>query len=227
MAGIRRKNVTWSPAVVAGAERGTGADAGASTGRDKRADKVKALLSAALDLFDSRHFADVSTKEIATAAGMNSAMLYYYFEDKEELFRSVVEMAVQAALQQFRELQDSAKSPKDIISGWLETHVRQFDIIRKFVKISINYRSSGAHSDTIDAAITHFYETEKTVLTSAIQAGIKEGNCDAVEADRVASLISTFLDGIMVRSIIFPNLDFTGEIWRFNVLIHKYLNWRV
>jgi hypothetical protein len=69
--------------------------------------------------------------------------------------------------------------------------------------------------------------TERSVLTSAIEDGIKNGSCDVVEADQIAALISTFLDGIMVRSIIFPDLDATREIGRFNVMIHMHLNWKV
>ncbi len=199
----------------------------APASRDKRADKARALLSASMNLFESRHYADVSTKEIAAAAGMNPAMLYYYFESKEELFRNVVEMTVQSALGHFRDLQEKAKSPRDIISGWLETHIRQFEIIRKFIKMTLNYRSSGTKSDDIDAAILLFYDTERSVLTSAIENGIKNGSCDIVEADQIAALISTFLDGIMVRSIILPDLDATREIGRFNVMIHMHLNWRI
>ncbi len=56
---------------------------------------------------------------------------------------------------------------------------------------------------------------------------MKNGSCDVVDADQVASLISTFLDGVMVRSIILPDLDATREIGRFNTMIHVHLNWRI
>lgn len=228
MANVRKKNAGSAGDISVIERRAANAPAKVSSSvSEKRADKARSLLSASMYLFESRHYADVSTKEIAAAAGMNPAMLYYYFESKEELFRNVVETTVQQALQHFRDLQDQAKSPRDIISGWLETHIRQFDIIRKFVKMALNYRSSGTRSDEIDAAILLFYDTERSVLTSAIKAGIKGGFCDVVEADQIAALISTFLDGIMVRSIILPELDAIREIGRFNVMIHMHLNWRI
>ncbi|WP_290986012.1 TetR/AcrR family transcriptional regulator [Hyphomicrobium sp.] len=228
MTSIKKKNVASSVGVEV-VDRQPTADAVelSTASRDKRADKARTLLTASMNLFENRHFAEVSTKEIAAAAGMNPAMLYYYFESKEELFRSVVETTVHHALQHFRDLQDEAKSPRDIISGWLETHIRQFEIIRKFVKMSLNYRSSGTRCAEIDAAISRFYDTERSVLTSAIETGIKNRSCDVVDAGQIASLISTFLDGIMVRSIILPNLDATREIGRFNVMIHVHLNWRI
>src|SRR5689334_17508876 len=151
MATIRRKNAGPYSAVEV-VDRRPLASAPSellAPGRDKKADKARILLSASMNLFESRHYADVSTKEIAAAAGMNPAMLYYYFESKEELFRAVVETTVQQALQHFQDLQEKAKSPRDIISGWLETHIRQFEIIRKFVKMTLNYRSSGTRSDDL------------------------------------------------------------------------------
>ncbi len=149
-----RKKVAVAEAGVGVIERRQGSKlVEAPSARDRRSDKARAIMAVSLDLFESRHFTDVSTKEIAAAAGVNSAMLYYYFDSKEELFRSVVEMTVRSALHHFHDLQENAKSPRDIISGWLETHIRQFDIIRKFVKISLNYRSSGAKFDKIDSAI--------------------------------------------------------------------------
>ncbi len=88
-------------------------------------------------------------------------MLYYYFDSKEELFRSVVEMTVRSALHHFHDLQENAKSPRDIISGCSRRTFASSNIIRKFVKISLNYRSSGAKFDKIDSAISQFYDTER------------------------------------------------------------------
>ena len=73
------------------------------------------LLDAARQLFLARGFAAVSIREIAAAAGVNAAMIHYYFGDKLGLYRAMLE----AAAGPFREalerlLAQSAGQPSDV-----------------------------------------------------------------------------------------------------------------
>ena len=59
--------------------------------RAPRADGVEArarLLHAAVHLFAEKGFANTSTRELATAAGVNIAAISYYFGDKAGLYRA-------------------------------------------------------------------------------------------------------------------------------------------
>lgn len=50
-----------------------------------------ALIASTRPLFGARGYADVSTAELAAAAGVTRGALYYQFTDKRDLFRAVVE----------------------------------------------------------------------------------------------------------------------------------------
>lgn len=50
-----------------------------------------AILQAALAEFSTQGIAGARTDSIAEAAGVNKALLYYYFEDKEGLYRATLE----------------------------------------------------------------------------------------------------------------------------------------
>ena len=67
-----------------GTRRG-GPRAGGATGATR-----DAIFGAAADLFSRRGFDGVTVDEIAKAAGVNRAMLYYHFTDKLTLYRDVV-----------------------------------------------------------------------------------------------------------------------------------------
>jgi AcrR family transcriptional regulator len=49
-----------------------------------------AILKAARAVFARRGFEGASTREVAEAAGVNNAMIYYHFKDKQDLYRSVL-----------------------------------------------------------------------------------------------------------------------------------------
>src|ERR1700736_5374517 len=50
------------------------------------------ILDAALSEFSAHGLAGARTERIATAAGVNKALLYYYFESKEKLYLAALEM---------------------------------------------------------------------------------------------------------------------------------------
>ncbi|MFD0985708.1 TetR/AcrR family transcriptional regulator [Methyloligella solikamskensis] len=179
-----------------------------SAGRSgQRASKNAARIrDVSLDLFAQKSFSAVTIKEIGQATGLNTAMIYYYFDDKEDLFRDTVETAVQRTMEAFEARRPADGDPEAVIANWLETHVEQLELIRKFVKISVDYASSATRVARIDDAIKRFYEGEHDILAAAMSEASK-GRFSAAEIDRMIELFSTYLDGVMVRSVIDPDFD--------------------
>jgi TetR/AcrR family transcriptional regulator len=59
---------------------------------DRAAETRKRILDAALSEFAAHGLAGARTEQIAAAAGVNKALLYYYFESKEKLYAAALEM---------------------------------------------------------------------------------------------------------------------------------------
>jgi AcrR family transcriptional regulator len=85
-----------------------------------------ALVSAARPLFAERGYADVSTPEIAAAAGMTRGALYHQFTDKLSLFTAVLEQLEEELVAQLAG-QVAAAAPPDALAalsaaldGWLD-----------------------------------------------------------------------------------------------------------
>ena len=62
------------------------------TQADRASDTRKRILDAALNEFAAHGLAGARTEHIAAAAGVNKALLYYYFESKEKLYAAAFEM---------------------------------------------------------------------------------------------------------------------------------------
>ncbi len=78
------------------------------------------ILEAAKDVFIRKGMDGARMQEIANKAGINKALLHYYYRTKEKLFLSVFKIALQSFL------------PK--ILHMLESDMSLFDKIRSFVK---------------------------------------------------------------------------------------------
>ncbi len=62
------------------------------THADRSAETRSRILDAALTEFAANGLAGARTEAIAAAAGVNKALLYYYFESKEKLYAATLEM---------------------------------------------------------------------------------------------------------------------------------------
>lgn len=59
-------------------------------------DARQRLLAAAAKLFEEQGFAETSTREVCTAAGLNPGAIHYHFGDKEGLYRAVLAVPLEA-----------------------------------------------------------------------------------------------------------------------------------
>jgi len=187
-------------------------------------DADETIREAALALFSERGFAAVTTKDIAVATGLNSALIYYYFGSKEDLFRNAVTLAIERAFDRFRIVREASEKPGDIIHGWLRTHVLEFDTIAKFVKISIDYSKTAKRSARLDQAINRFYDEERQVLCDSLTAGIKSGEFRQVDVNSTATFISTYLDGVCVRSMMQKKFDAKSAIKELQTFLDFHLS---
>lgn len=188
--------------------------------------RAEALLLAAFELFAERNFAAVTIKDIGAAIGVNTALIYYYFGSKEELFRATIEMAVDRAFSHFRLLRERRSSPPEVIAGWLENHVTLQDHIRKLVKVSLDYAGAGRRAPSIDRTIRRFYDEERGVVSEAVRAGIAAGLFRDTDPERLATFISTHLDGVMTRSAIFDDIDVAAAVADLRGVVWVLLDYR-
>lgn len=189
------------------------------TGRDEE------FLRAALDLFAERNFAAVTIKDIAQALGVNTALIYYYFESKTDLFRATIEFAVENAFAHMRALEDAADDPVELLSAWLQNHVDRYAEIHRFVKIALDYRGSHEGDPAIEASIASFYAKERELLSRFVLKGIDKGIFEPVDAGRLANFISTYLDGCMVRSVILPDFNLKLAVADLHKIVLQHLGY--
>jgi TetR/AcrR family transcriptional regulator len=81
-----------------------------------------AILKAALQEFACDGVAGARTDAIARVAGVNKALLYYYFKDKETLYGAVVDSIFQGLHDRVMEVLTSDLPPREKLLAYVGTH---------------------------------------------------------------------------------------------------------
>ncbi len=208
------------PADVGQSSRGAPAQSDVKVGRRRSTEprmSADDLSGIALDLFADRHYAAVTIKEIGRAAGVNPAMIYYHFKNKEELFAAAIQNAIDEAFRLFEKhcSIDDHEHAMAAIEAWFDIHVILHKRLRNVVKISLDANSLSNVNPAAIASIKQFYAHEKAILESFIQQGIDSGLFQPVDPMQVATMISVSLDGIMAHSLILEDFDMQGAVEEF------------
>lgn len=189
--------------------------------------RARDLMMAALGLFARRDFSTVTIKDIAKVAGVNTALIYYYFDNKEDLFRATLDYAVERALENYRRLGERHSDPVDLINDWFDNHSELSEPIRHLVKIMLDYRTARTQIGVIDEIIKQFYDEECRILSESVKRGTAMGVFRSVDPEAAAAIASTHLDGIMVRSMIHRDLDVVGALAQLKTLFFEHLGYDI
>lgn len=134
-------------------------------------DSRDSILKAARCVFARRGFEGASTREVAEAAGVNNAMIYYHFQDKEDLYRSV--------------LSDSFSSLAAIWNdGIFQSSASVKQKIRKYVEGFIRFQQGNEDLRRIMA------------MEFANSGGKCAWICEKYFADNYAHLVGIFKEGM-------------------------------
>lgn len=107
----------------------------AASGEVKRAARLDSdarraqILAAAGDLFSVRPYGEVSTTEIAEAAGVTRGLLHHYFGSKRDLYLAVVRELVDAPVVAALDALAAAVSAGSALPGWEESVDGWMDLV--------------------------------------------------------------------------------------------------
>ena len=193
------------------------------TQAERSAATQQALVAAARRLWGERGYAEVSTPEIAEAAGVTRGAMYHQFPDKSALFVSVLEAVETDVMERLAVAVAAAKprTPADTLhaaaDAWLdiagEPEVRQLVLLDApgilgwagFREISLRY-GLGMTEQLLTAAIdagqlkAQPVRPLATVMIGALdEAAMSIANADdaSAEKEQVRAVVHDLIDGLM------------------------------
>jgi len=147
------------------------------SGEARAQDSRDEILRAATDLFATRGFHETSMAEVARAAGVSKALIFWHFKNKEELFVAVLGRLFEPYVIDFAEeagaLDEKAQLLK-LIESYLLFVRENASSIRFFVAQIIHDESS---KDSLSNQVLALFEGYRTLVTDLIGRAQAKGMC--------------------------------------------------
>lgn len=93
------------------------------------------ILDTAASLFGAKGFYAVSTTDIAREAGVNKALIFYYFSSKEDLYHAVIKSRLEIFKRRIEELSENTEPGLPMIETFVRAHIAFFGENQMIIKM--------------------------------------------------------------------------------------------
>jgi AcrR family transcriptional regulator len=168
------------------------------SGSDK-SEKVQMIIEASQKRFGLYGVEKTSMREIASDLKLSKASLYYYFPDKESLYKAVVEKEQNEFLAKISERILSIQEPEQLLLEYSGIRLSYFRMLLNLSRLRLEAYTGlkPGFRDTIQM----FKEKEQEIIKKIFEKGISAGIFYIDDTDQTASLFLDLLKGLRITLV--------------------------
>ncbi len=172
--------------------------------------KREAIIEVAEQLFAEKGYEGASLRELSARAGINVAMVSYYFGSKEDLFKAIIELRTGEARTYAEALnRDTSLDPLSRLELYIDHYIEQRGENRNFYRIIQRELSLEQRTEMRDF-LTQSLSRNKEEFRKIIREGQRQGVFAEVDIDMtIATMIG--LVSLVMNSDSFTAKMFHGE----------------
>jgi AcrR family transcriptional regulator len=184
----------------------------------EKTDKLQLIISVAQKRFGLYGVEKTSMREIAADLNLSKASLYYYFPDKQSLYKAVVEKEQDEFLSRISEKILNIQEPEPLFREYVITRLFYFRTLLNLSRLRLEAYSNlkPVFRDTIIS----FKEKEKEIIVKIFEKGIRNGIFSIKDPGQTASLFLDLLRGLRISSVNDKKTLFI-EQEEFDILLEK------
>ncbi len=168
------------------------------------------IFDAATELFLEKGVDRTSVREIATKAGINLALMNYYFRSKENLFNAIFSSLVKKNSEELIRILDSDLSLEEKIRQYVEVYIDMLSenpLLVSFV-MAILHRSRERITEM--KAISNLYATEK--FTQQVLEEGKKGNINRTDPSQLfVDMLSLIAFPFAIKMLVIDKNNFSNK----------------
>jgi AcrR family transcriptional regulator len=169
------------------------------SGEARAQDSRVQILRAATDLFATRGFHETSMAEVARAARVSKALIFWHFKNKEELFVAVLGKLFEPYVIDFAEEADALDEKAQLlklIESYLQFVRENASSIRFFVAQILH---DEAAKDSLSSQVLALFEGYRTLVMDLIDRAQSKGMCTCNSPSHAAAgFLLAALNGLLL-----------------------------
>ncbi len=158
------------------------------------------ILEAALSLFSSKGFHNVSMQDIASESEFGVGTLYNFFESKEQLFVELMKAGIEKIGQLLIPILDSNQEEEKKLSEFIRAHVDIIESNIEFIKLYVSQYGMSTSANPMLKDISVLKTTIAAKLESIIKAGMQKEIFRRVHPEIVALSLRATLEAFDLES---------------------------
>jgi TetR/AcrR family transcriptional regulator len=191
----------------------------------EEAQTEKLIKEKAKILFFQKGFLNATTQEIADEAGVNRALIHYYFRSREQMLETLLDETLQEKKNRVRNILTSELPFREKIAHYIETVVDyglRYPFLDNFIISEIARRPDKVK---LFCAKDRFKSSD--LIREALEIEIKEGNVAAISAEHfMVNLISLCNYPLFAKSVIQAIHGLTDTAYRKFLVERKQIIFR-
>jgi TetR/AcrR family transcriptional repressor of mexJK operon len=184
-------------------------------------EKLKQILAEARKCFGIHGFEHTTMSEIASGIFLSKASLYYYFPDKESLFKGVIEAEQEEFFSQMTQRLEELATAELMLTEFVRIRHEHF---KKFINLSI-FRFADFHTikPHVKETFNRFRKRESEIIETILIKGKRSGTFNCKDPATTATLFLDILQGL--RLVVMQHRDYRElDQGDYDLMVEKHLS---
>ncbi|HEU5348638.1 MAG TPA: TetR/AcrR family transcriptional regulator [Ktedonobacterales bacterium] len=169
-------------------------------------ERRRQIMDAALKIFAQKGLAATMISDIAAACGLSYGLIYHYFHDKEELYITLIERALQGTLHLTEEMAARPGTPWERLRMLCGAMVEGARDTPEYFRIMLQAQLSETPSSVVHTLMNQYGERIWGSVTALIRDGQEAGEVAAGNPDELTYILSAAIQGLSLNL----SLEFLG-----------------
>jgi len=173
-----------------------------------------ALLKAAFREVGEKGFSNVTLEDIAERAGVSKGVTLYYFDSKEDLFRSLFAWLIDSIQDRMRQAVAQADQPVEKIRALVGLIFPSPSRNRAFFRAYIDFCGLAARREAFREVGERFYANCREIDRGIVEDGMRRGVFTVRDPAEAASTLRAIFDGLMLQWLMERDQETTFQTYR-------------
>lgn len=171
------------------------------------------ILQAALTCFSNKGYHQTTTDEIVAASGLGKGTLYRYFENKQDLFMSLIDWFMFEIDEEMAHAWTAEMPAADKIRAMVQVFLDEAEQLTPFFKLTLDFWAQTLESERLQRTFSAWLQRYQARFVPIIEAGMAGGEFRPVNAEQAALGLIAMVDAVgLYKTLLEAEIDLDNTV---------------